>query len=121
MRAKFHGFSFEPETGERVCKVIHRVFYDLFFLTTLLTPDVCFFLPSTSINSPAFWTPTRCPTVQFSSDANYSELVSDSTAFKGSTITSDAGQNIRSPGHPHCVQLGYKVKDFPNPTLRFVY
>ena len=50
----------------------------LFLLTTLLTPTV--WLLSMSRIDLQLWTPTQCPTIQFSSDTSYLELLS---GFRG--------------------------------------
>lgn len=74
----------------------------------------CFLTPTT--NSLILLTPTGCPTIQFDSDINYPELLSDPTGLRGShktAFTSNASYKYWAPGYPHSVQLGYKVGEFP--------
>lgn len=108
-RAKFCGFSFETETEESICKISYGVFYDLFLLITLLIPNVWFF--SNPHQPILLLSGHQLAVLQFSFDANYS-IFSDSTALRAQPSFQMLVESIRSPGHPYCDQLGYKVKDW---------
>lgn len=77
----------------------------IFLLRTLLKPDVWVFSTPTSLT---LQTPTRCPTIQFRSDALYLKLVSDPTSYKTQCHKTAPMQTpVASPREPPILVLSY--------------